>query len=85
MLEPYAVKVACTVLRGERSREAPDLPGVRQAKLGAQKLGPGLTLNICVTCETPAVRSSREQHSCRGPRRNTGDRARTGARHQSPR
>jgi hypothetical protein len=23
----YAVKVACTVLRGERSREAPDLPG----------------------------------------------------------
>jgi hypothetical protein len=27
MLEPYAVKVACTVLRGERSREAPDLPG----------------------------------------------------------
>jgi len=27
-LEPYAVKVACTVLRGEGSREAPDLPEV---------------------------------------------------------
>ncbi len=27
MLEPYAVKVACTVLRGERSRETPDLLG----------------------------------------------------------
>ncbi len=28
MLEPYAVKVACTVLRGEGSRETPNLPGV---------------------------------------------------------
>ncbi len=27
MLERSAVKVACCVLRGERSREAPDLPG----------------------------------------------------------
>jgi len=27
MLEPYAVKVARTVLRGEGGREAPDLPG----------------------------------------------------------
>ena len=34
-LERSAVKVARCVLRGERSREAPDLPGVRQAKLGA--------------------------------------------------
>lgn len=29
MLEPCAVKVACTVLRGEWSRKAPDLPDVR--------------------------------------------------------
>jgi hypothetical protein len=34
-LERSAVKVARCVLRGERSRKAPDLPGVRQAKLGA--------------------------------------------------
>jgi hypothetical protein len=27
MLERSAVQVACCVLRGERSREAPDLPG----------------------------------------------------------
>jgi len=26
MLEPCEVKVSCTVLRGERGREAPDLP-----------------------------------------------------------
>lgn len=26
MLEPYAGKLACTVLREERGREAPDLP-----------------------------------------------------------
>ena len=29
MLEPYAVKVACTVLRGEESRETLDLLGLR--------------------------------------------------------
>ncbi len=34
MLEPYAVKVACTVLRGERSREAPDLPGCGLSNIG---------------------------------------------------
>src|SRR5437870_1217227 len=33
-LERSAVKVARCVLRGERSREAPDLPGARCAKLG---------------------------------------------------
>jgi len=32
-LEPYAVKVACTVLKGEGSREAPDLPEAEYQKL----------------------------------------------------
>ena len=27
MLEPYDGKLSCTVLRGERGREAPDPPG----------------------------------------------------------
>jgi len=30
MLEPCEVKVSSTVLRGERGREAPDLPGSRE-------------------------------------------------------
>jgi hypothetical protein len=35
MLERSAAKVARCVLRGERSREAPDLPGGRRGVFGA--------------------------------------------------
>jgi hypothetical protein len=34
MLEPCEVKVSCTVLRGERGREAPDLPDPTKQMLG---------------------------------------------------
>jgi len=38
MLERRAVKVACVVLRGERSREAPDLPGGANEKFMVEQV-----------------------------------------------
>lgn len=33
LLEPYDWKLSCTVLRGERGSNAPDLPGMPMEKL----------------------------------------------------
>jgi hypothetical protein len=38
VLEPYDGKLSCTVLRGERGGNAPDLPGGVQAKEVLEKI-----------------------------------------------
>jgi hypothetical protein len=45
MLERSAAKVARCVLRGERSREAPDLPGAVSSQLASPKVSCSMEAN----------------------------------------